>query len=224
MPASASKPRLKPGRPAQGNHSPQPAPAATVALARPGRAGGGIEVLLLQRSAKLVFHGGHWVFPGGRIDAADFAAADSPLEYPAARKAALRETREETGIRIDEDSLIHVGHWTTPPGLPRRFATWFFVCPLRQAAEVRVDQDEIRDHRWLTPRQALLDAREEVFVLPRPTRATLSDISVYDDLEQLEQGLKTSPIRVFPPGSKHYRPAESGCAARGMTDGDGSKP
>jgi len=236
MPASPPKPRLtpdqsaldrlEPDRPTQQRKTQdsqplQPAPAATVVLARPGRAGDGIEVLLLQRSARLVFHGGHWVFPGGRIDAADFAAADSPLEYPAARKAALRETREETGIRIDEDLLIHVGHWTTPPGLPRRFATWFFVCPLRQAAEVRVDQDEIRDHRWLTPRQALLDAREEVLVLPRPTRITLSDISVYDDLEQLEQGLKTRPIRVFPPDSEHYRPAESGCPSLRQNDGEG---
>ena len=209
--------------PAEPNRALVPAPAATVVLARQSRlqsqaqtqaqaqSGTGIEVLLLQRSAKLVFHGGHWVFPGGRIDAADFAAAGSALEFPAARKAARRETLEETGLHIDENTLIHVGHWTTPPGLPRRFATWFFVCPLHEPAEVCIDDNEIRDYRWLSPRQALLDAKAEKLVLPRPTRVTLSDIAVYESLEAMQQGLQNRPIRIFPPDSEHYRPAESGC-------------
>ena len=188
-----------------------PAPAATVVLARESADVAAVEVLLLQRSARLVFHGGHWVFPGGRIDASDFTVAGDGLEYPAACNAAIRETREETGILIEEDQLIHVGHWTTPPGLPRRFATWFFVCPLRDPVTVTIDQDEIRDYRWITPHQALLDAREEKFVLPRPTRVTLSDIGVYQSLDDMEQGLRSAPIRVFPPDSPHYRPAESGC-------------
>ncbi|MCY4265622.1 MAG: NUDIX domain-containing protein, partial [Gammaproteobacteria bacterium] len=71
----------------------QPVPAATVVLVRNNTKSVGIEVLLLKRNSKLVFHGGHWVFPGGRLDDADFAAADQGLEYPAARLAAVRETR-----------------------------------------------------------------------------------------------------------------------------------
>ena len=41
-------------------------PAATVVLIRDGR--DGLEVLLARRSSQLAFHGGAWVFPGGRID------------------------------------------------------------------------------------------------------------------------------------------------------------
>ena len=199
---------------ARDTHPRTPASAATVVLVRQADGTESIEVLLLQRSSSLVFHGGHWVFPGGRIDTGDFAASGGELEYPAARKAVLRETLEETGIEICEERLIHVGHWTTPPGLPRRFATWFFVCPLRAPATVLIDRDEIEDFRWLTPRQALLAAREEKFVLPRPTRVTLSDISIYQNLEQLEQGLRDCRIRVYPPGSEHYLPVESGCPSR----------
>jgi len=44
-------------------------PAATTVLLRDSDAG--CEVLLVQPSAKLAFHGGAWVFPGGRVDAAD---------------------------------------------------------------------------------------------------------------------------------------------------------
>ena len=193
----------------------EPVPAATVALVRPAASAAGIEVLLLRRNAKLVFHGGHWVFPGGRIDAADFGGqAQTERLYSAALKAALRETREETGIEIDANRLIYMGHWTTPPGLPRRFSTWFFVCPATRRSAVKIDEDEITDYRWLSPRQALQDAREEKLVLPRPTRVTLSDIGVYETLADLEQGLKNRPIRVFPPNSNHYRPTEMGCPAR----------
>ncbi len=193
----------------------EPVPAATVVLAREADSGDGIEVLLLRRSATLVFHGGHWVFPGGRVDSADFdGEAESGQLYSAALNAALRETREETGLEIEAGRLIHVGHWTTPPGLPRRFSTWFFVCPVSRQAEVKIDQDEITDYRWLSPRQALQDAREEKLVLPRPTRVTLSDIGIYENLADLEQGLRNCRIRVFPLESDHYRPAEMGCPAR----------
>src|SRR5262249_22587229 len=46
------------------------APAATVVLVRDGERG--LEVLLGRRSSKLAFHGGAWVFPGGRIDPVDY--------------------------------------------------------------------------------------------------------------------------------------------------------
>ncbi len=187
-----------------------PVPAATVVLARENQSADEIEVLLLRRNSKLVFHGGHWVFPGGRIDANDFAAADDGLEYPAAQIAAVRETREESGIEISVEQLIHTAHWTTPPKLPRRFCTWFFVCPLREAATVSVDNDEILDFRWLSPSQALADAEAEKIVLPGPTRATLKNISPHRSLDELEAAVREADIHVFPKDSSYYRPQEMG--------------
>ena len=43
-------------------------PAATVVLVREGDSG--VEVLMLRKNSKITF-GGMWVFPGGKIDAAD---------------------------------------------------------------------------------------------------------------------------------------------------------
>ncbi len=188
----------------------QPVPAATVVLVRNNTKSVGIEVLLLKRNSKLVFHGGHWVFPGGRLDDADFAAADQGLEYPAARLAAVRETREEAGVDIRADQLIHTAHWTTPPRMPRRFCTWFFVCPLRNPVQVTVDNDEILDFRWLSPTEALAEAIAEQLVLPGPTRTTLQDLSPYEDLEAMVAALSLGNIRVFPEDSTWYRPYEMG--------------
>ena len=188
----------------------QPVPAATVVLVRDHAQQEDIEVLLVRRSTRLVFHGGHWVFPGGRLDPADFRAAGSELEYPAALKAAVRETREEAGIDLDEQRLIHTAHWTTPPRLPRRFSTWFFLYPLTCEVTVQVDQREILEFRWMRPAEALAEAASGDLVLPHPTRVTVEDLAVYCTLEALLAGVAAGNIRVFPTDSSHYRPAEMG--------------
>ncbi len=189
----------------------EPVPAATVVLIRENMKQHELEVLLVQRNSRLVFHGGHWVFPGGRLDDKDFGDDESRrLEYPAARRAAVRETREEAGIEISEEQLIHTAHWTTPPKLPRRFCTWFFLCPLDEAVEVKVDNDEILDYRWLSPRAAIAAAGNDCMVLPRPTLATLRDLLGHTTLPSLLSGVAQAGIRVFPENSSYYRPEEMG--------------
>src|SRR5438067_766668 len=88
-----------------------PAPAATVILLRESSAA--LEVLLLRRSSQLAFHGGAWVFPGGRVDPEDLG---DDGDEPAARRAAAREAREEAGVEVDPDALVAFSHWTTPEG------------------------------------------------------------------------------------------------------------
>ena len=188
----------------------EPVPAATVVLVRQSPKEADLEVLLLQRNSRLVFHGGHWVFPGGRIDDKDYDNPDRELEYPAALRAAVRETKEESGIEINEEQLIHVAHWTTPPKLPRRFCTWFFICPLFDLVSVTVDNDEILDHKWISPRNAIAEAKAEEWVLPRPTMTTLSDIIEHRNLDDLVAAATVGKIRVFPKDSQYYRPAEMG--------------
>ncbi len=88
-------------------------PAATVIVVREGRSAP--EILLLKRSRRVGFFPDAWVFPGGRVDAAD---ADVPLTgrcrgLPegdhAFGVAAIRECFEETGVWL--------GEGTPPTGL-----------------------------------------------------------------------------------------------------------
>jgi 8-oxo-dGTP pyrophosphatase MutT (NUDIX family) len=79
---------------------PEPIPAATLILMRPARAGPP-ELLLTERSSAMAFAAGALVFPGGRVDPDDHAAArGSRLADAAARIAAIRETLEETGLAV----------------------------------------------------------------------------------------------------------------------------
>src|SRR5207253_3155418 len=76
-------------------------PAATVVLIRDGR--DGLEVLLARRSSQLAFHGGAWVFPGGRIDPDDYCDAPDDV-VAAARRGAAREAKEEAGVDVDAEA------------------------------------------------------------------------------------------------------------------------
>ena len=122
-----------------------PRPASTVVLLRDGDHG--LETLLLRRNRALAFAGGFWVFPGGSIDATELRAADGDLQI-ASRLAAVRETFEETGLRVDAGDLVPLSHWTTPLAERKRFATHFFAAPLRGPAVLRVDGSEIEEGRW----------------------------------------------------------------------------
>jgi len=76
-------------------------PAATLVVWRDAEPGteSNAEILVVERSAKMVFAGGAIVFPGGRIDMSDRnLAASLGRADDAAKITAIRETIEETAI------------------------------------------------------------------------------------------------------------------------------
>jgi 8-oxo-dGTP pyrophosphatase MutT (NUDIX family) len=84
-----------------------PKPAATVLLVRdaPAPAESALEVLMVRRSAGMAFGASAWVFPGGKVSAADADPAWDDLsdgtyshEERALRIAASREVFEESGL------------------------------------------------------------------------------------------------------------------------------
>lgn len=97
----------------------RPKDAATLILFRGGSSP---EVLMGRRAKGHIFMASKWVFPGGRLERADFTAgsANEPAaetmarlqrEVPAARAralalAAVRETFEETGLMLAEPAPV----------------------------------------------------------------------------------------------------------------------
>jgi 8-oxo-dGTP pyrophosphatase MutT (NUDIX family) len=152
--------------------------AATVVIVRDGDRG--LEALLVRRNSNLVFHGGSWVFPGGRIDPGDYPEGSPDDHEAAAVAAAVREAQEEAGLVITPTSLRPFSHWTTPPGRPRRFATWFFLT-VAPDGEVATDGSEIDDHRWFTPAEALAARQAGEIELPPPTFVSLTRIGACAD-------------------------------------------
>ncbi|MFD5225082.1 NUDIX domain-containing protein [Microbacterium sp. NPDC058342] len=127
----------------------------------------GVEALLLRRPASGSFPGA-WVFPGGRVDPVD--SRNAPDEAEAARRAAVRETHEEAGIRIGELALL--SRWTPPPETPVKFRTWFFLARDPGDAVV-INPGEIEEAAWLTIERIFDGHVGGLITLVPPTWVTL---------------------------------------------------
>lgn len=170
----------------------EPIPAATVVLLRDGESG--VEVLMLRKNAKIDF-GGMWVFPGGCIEEEDYGS-NRDINI-AAQVAAARETREEAGLEADPESFIWFAHWTPPPITRRRFSTWFFAARAIDHETIRIDGDEIHDHCWVNPGDALARHQKQEFDLVPPTWVTLYYLSRYKSLKALLDRLASEPPKTY---------------------------
>ena len=179
-----------------GSDSGSPAiPAATVVLVREVQTEDeGIEVLMLQKNTNISF-GGMWVFPGGRVDPEDQESASDDLE--AAKRAAVRETKEETGLNLTEQDFIWFAHWTPPPSTPKRYATWFFIARLDDDDVIEVDGEEILKHQWIRPEKAHEHHAEGKIDLAPPTWITLYQLTQYRELDSLLSFLDREPEKYY---------------------------
>lgn len=145
------------------------ASAATVVLLRDAAAG--VEVLLGERPSDRGSFAGAWVFPGGAVDEAD-AAGDPIDSEPAARRAAVRETLEEVGLRVEPHELVGFALWSPPEGVPKRMRTRFFAARAPEG-DPELAADELVAAEWLRAEEALeRHAASEMTLFP-PTWVTL---------------------------------------------------
>ncbi|HET7029649.1 MAG TPA: NUDIX domain-containing protein [Candidatus Limnocylindrales bacterium] len=174
--------------------------AATVVLLRPSAARGPAEVLLIHRPDTMAFGPGLHAFPGGKVDEEDAsapaldrpdeltgAAADErlatilgPRDALAVHRTAVREAAEEVGVVLRPAELAPIALWTTPPFMPRRYATWFFVADLPAGAELAFEPAEVAAHRWLTARDALEARAERAIDMWVPTTSVLERLVELD--------------------------------------------
>ena len=167
-------------------------PAATVVVVRD--AVDGLQVLMLHRSSKGAF-GGHWVFPGGKVDPQDSHDGDlDPLDP--FRRAAVREAAEEAAISLDLQDLVTLSYWEPPPTQPRKFSTWFFAAAA-PTGEVTVDGHEIHDHAWLTPAEVLARRDRGEVELAAPTWMTLYTLTHHADTAALLRAEQARPTPEF---------------------------
>lgn len=184
---------------------------------------GDLEVLLARRSPSAVFVPGAYVFPGGAVDKEDDLAADE-LGVDAWILAAIRETYEEVGLligvddpagaglerrdaeafyaglrrsrpRIDPDALVYVSTWVTPPGPPRRFDTRFYLAAAPPGHRAEVDQTELEESLWLSPRLAKAAAAAGDMMVITPTLAHLEYLEQFSSLVEAQDAAREGSHR-----------------------------
>lgn len=200
-------------------------PAATLIVLR-DRPEGPPDILMVERAAAMAFAGGALVFPGGRIDAGDYALALAMGDdHLAPRLAAIRETIEEAGIAIgidgdvesmrralaggatlselgpvDPTPLVPYARWR-PDHVPVRvFDTHFFLARLPEtAAEARVDATENSRVMWTTAADALTAADRGEATLLFPTRRVLERLAEHCDSNAAFASAARWPVRTITP-------------------------
>lgn len=153
-----------------------PVPAASLVLLR-DRPGGGVETLLIQRHQQSRFAGGDFVFPGGKVEAAD-TPAEAPGAALAYRVGAIRETFEEVGV------LLADGPDGQPPSVASsRFRDHRRACqrePRAFGAMLRAERLALATNRlvyfahWITPEEHPLRFDTRFFAAPMPERQEAS--------------------------------------------------
>jgi len=111
--------------------------------------------------------------PDGRLEAMRHAAEQGT--------DALLAMCEAQGWLLAMDRLAYFSHWLTPPGMPRRFDTRFFIARMPPAQDVKPDGREIVAHSWLKPAEAVDPARG--LKLMNVTRRTLEQLAAFDSAE-----------------------------------------
>lgn len=197
-----------------------PRDAATVVLVRDAPTGG-IEVLLLKRGNSHTVMNNAYVFPGGKVDEEDTAAEKiatlnldtkpeqllnepdlDPQRAAAMFIAAVRETEEETGVKLQADQLVTLSRWITPktPSMMRkRFDARFFIARMPSDQIAVHDGEEATDSTWMSPREALLATHNGEITLAPPQIMTLVGIAPHQSVQLCLDYVRSSPTATIEP-------------------------
>ena len=81
----------------------------------------------------------------------------------------LRAFLEREGLRLACDQLRHFAHWITPPMVPKRFDTHFYLVPAPADHLAVHDGHESVDSVWISPGDALTGAEDGTYTIIFPT-------------------------------------------------------
>ena len=182
-----------------------PAPAATVVLLREARGDARGAAAAAQFAARLPRR--RLGLPGRSHRRAGLGRGRRRGRRAA--RCGARGARGGRASRSTRRALVQISHWTTPEGLPKRFATWFFL-GAADATQVRVDGGEIHAHalaRRRRPRSKRRRARRD--------RAAAADLRhALDAAREAQRAKRRSPRRARPRRSSTCRASCASTAAR----------
>jgi len=161
------------------------------------------------------------------LDALGEAELSALRAAAAAGTDALLAMCRARGWQLAMDRLAYFAHWLTPPGMPRRFDTRFFIAAMPPGQRVQIDQVEIAEHGWMRPADAVDPARG--LKLMNVTRRILQQLAQFRDVDEClahARTLRDIPLNMprlamGPEGSRAVNTEEPAYAEIGFVDPDG---
>ncbi len=90
----------------------------------------------------------------------------------------------EAGVSLDTGALHYVSYWITPAGLPKRFATRFFLARMPAEQTARHCGRELVGCRWMTTTAALEAYRDGSLPMIFPTVSTLRFLDAFTTCDE----------------------------------------
>lgn len=140
----------------------------------------------------------------GMIPTVENYAADPQVTAPLRAAMDRGEARfldylRDNGLRPDLRGLTLFSRWLTPPIVPKRFDTWFYVTAAPRGQVAATDGREAVAAEWLCPRQALDLAATGGRMIVFPTRMNLSLLGRTDSIGATVAAAALRPARIVQP-------------------------
>jgi len=143
------------------------------------------------------------------LDAAQLAQIAAQRDALNRREVSMAEICNRFGIHLAAERIAYLDHWLTPPGVPKRYDTRFFVAEAPELQVATQDDHETDAQLWLTPAEGL-ERRKELKLAP-PTYKILELLQRLGDVDAVlahARALTTVPCTMprLATGSKGLRP------------------
>jgi glyoxylase-like metal-dependent hydrolase (beta-lactamase superfamily II)/8-oxo-dGTP pyrophosphatase MutT (NUDIX family) len=99
------------------------------------------------------------------LDAEQLAQIAAQRDALNRREITMGEICQRFGIHLAADRIGYLDHWLTPPGVPKRYDTRFFVAEAPDLQVATQDDHETDAQQWLTPAEGL-ERRKELKLAP----------------------------------------------------------
>jgi hypothetical protein len=145
-----------------------------------------------------------------------------PDELHATRRRIIAEgldfatAAQAVDFELDPNSIVYFARWVTPPTMPRRYDTRFFLADVAPDAEPALIGEELIDAAWIKPEDALHRCETRELTMLFPTVHTLRRIAGSHSARALVERLGSDPVASFQPGASRQTTNGRGAPDRSM--------
>ncbi|MCB1646510.1 MAG: NUDIX domain-containing protein [Pseudomonadales bacterium] len=126
------------------------------------------------------------------IDGTTLAALEHYREKLHQNEISLTEFLEAEDLELACDLLQPYAHWITPPMMPKRFDTWFYLAVAPEDHLAVHDGTESVDSIWISPREALAGAESGKYTVIFPT---LRNVEMLADSDSVADAMQAAANR-----------------------------
>jgi 8-oxo-dGTP pyrophosphatase MutT (NUDIX family) len=114
------------------------------------------------------------------------------------------------------DDMVHYSHWITPPMMPKRFDTHFYLARVPAGQIADHDGHENVDSVWIRPQQVIQDAENKTRTVIFPTLSNVVRLAQYDSVEAAFLGAQQRPVEPIMPWSEKRADGRYVCIPKDM--------